>query len=58
LNNGESAVTEGATNSRTLTFYYDSDLTPVDATTETQTITVTATSASVYTYAPGALNVV
>lgn len=58
LNNGESAVTEGATNSRTLTFYYDSDLTPVDATTETQTITVTATSSSVYTYAPGALNVV
>lgn len=51
LDNGESAVTSISPNDRTLTFFYDSDLTPVDATTETQTITVTATSASIYTYA-------
>jgi len=31
-----------------MTFFYDSDLTPVDATVETQTITVTATSYTIY----------
>lgn len=56
LANGNNAVTEGATNSRTFSFYYDSDLTPADETEEIQTITVTASSKSLYTYPAGELN--